>query len=69
MRDRWNGSSIPVALAAAAVGAVVTASITSIAGQSEAGRTVDGRPDFSGIWQANNEAHWDLEAHAAAPVR
>ena len=65
MRGRWNGSSIPVALAAAAVGAVVTASITSIAGQSEAGRTVDGRPDFSGIWQANNEAHWDLEAHAA----
>ena len=67
MRDRWNGSSIPVALAGAAVGAVVTASIAGIAGQSEAGRTVDGRPDLSGIWQANNEAHWDLEAHAARP--
>ena len=23
------------------------------------------KPDFSGIWQANNEAHWDLQAHAA----
>ena len=22
-------------------------------------------PDFSGVWQANNEAHWDLQAHAA----
>ena len=27
----------------------------------------DGKPDFSGIWQALNEAHWDLEAHEARP--
>ena len=67
MRNRFNGSSISLALAAAAVSAVVTASIPGIEGQSERGRTVDGRPDFSGIWQANNEAHWDLEAHAARP--
>ena len=28
-------------------------------------RTADGAPDLSGIWQANNTANWDLEAHAA----
>jgi len=26
-----------------------------------------GKPNLSGIWQANNEAHWDLEAHEARP--
>jgi len=28
-------------------------------------RASDGKPNFSGIWQANNEAHWDLQAHEA----
>ena len=30
-------------------------------------RTPDGKPDVNGIWQALNEAYWDVEAHAAAP--
>ncbi len=45
-------------------------SVTRTAGQGPAtrpARTVDDEPNFSGIWQANNEAHWDLEAHAARP--
>ena len=28
-------------------------------------RTPHGTPDLSGIWQANNSANWNLEAHAA----
>ena len=28
-------------------------------------RPKDGRPDLSGIWQALDTAHWDLQAHAA----
>ena len=28
-------------------------------------RTAHGTPDLSGIWQANNTANWNLEAHAA----
>jgi hypothetical protein len=31
-------------------------------------RTPDGKPDISGIWQAMNEANWNVEAHAAAPA-
>jgi hypothetical protein len=60
---------IAVALAAAAVTAVISVSVTRSAGQPSppAARTAGGKPNFSGIWQANNEAHWDLQAHEARP--
>ena len=67
---RWtrNASVVGVAIAAAVVSAVITASVTRPAAQATGlARTVDGKPDFNGIWQALNEAHWDLEAHAARP--
>ena len=39
-----------------------------VAGQGTAAdfpRTTDGKPNFSGIWQALNTANWDLQDHAA----
>jgi hypothetical protein len=32
-----------------------------------AGRTFDGHPDLSGIWQTLSTANWDLQDHPAAP--
>jgi hypothetical protein len=29
-------------------------------------RTVDGRPDLNGIWQALNTANWDIQDHSAS---
>jgi hypothetical protein len=31
-------------------------------------RRTDGKPDLSGIWQANNGANWDLATHTARPM-
>jgi len=33
----------------------------------KAPRTVDGKADLNGIWQALNTANWDLQEHAARP--
>ena len=67
MRNRL-ASLIAVAVAAAAISAVISVSVTRTAlSASPLARTTDGKPNFSGIWQALNEAHWDLEAHEARP--
>ena len=64
MRDRFRGSMI--AVATAAVTAVVTLSVIRTSGQAtRPARTVDGKPNFNGIWQVVNEANWDLQAHEA----
>jgi hypothetical protein len=70
---RWStGSMIAIALAAAVLSALISVSMTRSAGRAgraspPAARTADGKPNFSGIWQANNEANWDLQAHEARP--
>src|SRR5712691_1499129 len=68
MRNHLIASLIVVAIVAASASAVITVRVMRPAtAAAAAARTVDGKPNFSGIWQALNEAHWDLQAHAARP--
>ena len=62
MRNRWLVGSVFLAF-------TLLLGTTTVPGQAgyKAPRAPDGRPDLNGIWQALNTAHWDLEAHAAAP--
>src|SRR5687768_18621843 len=62
MRNRWMVSSTAVACA------LLLAAATA-PGQTgyKAPRAPDGKPNLNGIWQAMNTAHWDIEAHSAAP--
>lgn len=70
MEDRvrgWMvGGVIAAVVAAGGIGWVLGGTGAS-AQTSQSVRTGDGKPDFSGIWQAANEAHWDLQAHDARP--
>jgi hypothetical protein len=56
-------------VAAAALSPLATRSAppAPAAGQTSLARTA-GKPDFSGIWQSNNTANWDLQTHAARPM-
>jgi hypothetical protein len=37
-------------------------------GSSKGLPRVGGKPDFNGIWQANNTANWDLQTHPPRPI-
>src|SRR5262245_21175213 len=66
MRNRFTG--FISAVAAAGVGALVAATTLPLSGQTaayRAPRTPDGKPDLNGIWQALNEANYDVEMHMA----
>jgi hypothetical protein len=67
-----SGHGWQVVRAAAAACVVLVCTTWPSAGQEQAAyrpaRLPDGHPDLNGIWQALNEAHFDLEAHAARPA-
>src|SRR5436190_19092266 len=64
--------SLLMAAAGAAVTALISISIAPVSGQQasayRAPRAADGHPDLNGIWQAMNEANWDLQTHVARPA-
>jgi hypothetical protein len=58
-------------ISAGAAGAVLAVLALPVAGQgpsSPVPRLADGRPDLNGIWQAVNEANFDIQMHVARPA-
>ena len=48
---------------------MLTIGVVPLAGQAyRAPRAPDGKPNLNGIWQALNEANYDLEGHTARPA-
>jgi hypothetical protein len=54
---------VVVGIAASAVVAVFALLGAQPTGQSTRPGRIGGHPNLTGIWQANNEANWDLQAH------
>ncbi len=68
---RSLAQSMATAVVAAAVGAVLASVAMPVAGQTpayRAPRAADGKPDLNGIWQALNEANFDIKTHLARPA-
>jgi hypothetical protein len=66
MRNLLRRVMMAIVVAFAAVG-VASLFPARTSGQAQRLARIDGHPNFSGIWQALNEANWDIEAHAAKP--
>jgi hypothetical protein len=64
MRSRLVGWT----LAACATAALIAVAVIPVSGQApyKAPRTKDGKPNLNGVWQANNEANWNIAPHGAS---
>src|SRR5215813_13600461 len=66
MRNRLVGGLTVGAAAAALLAFMATPTPSQQAPAYKAPRTKDGKPNLNGIWQANNEANWNIAPHSAA---
>jgi hypothetical protein len=63
------GVRTPMLVAAAALAVVLSVLTGAAQAPYRAPRAADGKANLNGIWQALNEADWDIEGHSAAPGR
>ena len=72
MRNRHREAAVAIVTAVVVGGLALaiprTSGQTPGAQGSPVTRRADGKPDLSGIWQANSGAHWDLLAHTPRPM-
>src|ERR1044072_487484 len=68
---RWNTGWTLAWTAAAPAPVLVALGFTqtsAVAQQAQGIPRIAGHPDFSGIWEANNSANWDLLTHESRPL-
>src|SRR5215470_11561059 len=71
MRNRSTRWAIVITAAVTAVLVslffIQSAAPVAAQAQGQTGR-IAGHPDFSGVWEANNSANWDLLTHESRPL-
>ena len=64
-RGKFSRIVLSTLLSVVLVSGVGCAQRTDGAQRTDIPRTVSGKPDMNGIWQALGNAHWDIEPHLA----
>ena len=68
MLNRWKASIFLTAILFILIGAVPGgAQARGASATSNIPRMLDGKPNFTGLWQALGTADWDIRDHSAAP--